>query len=127
MVKSYKDAQRYVCERLKVDTIEQARALYLAKDRQARANMLYHLGVGGGVLGISPKDYPNCAPVLRRCTCGAYWTDTQTQYEGTQHDLVYRVVCKCGKRTKWHPSNWAANVAWDKGELDEGVEQLSLF
>ena len=39
MVKSYEDAQRYVCERLKVDTIEQALA-FAGVESEAERNRI---------------------------------------------------------------------------------------
>lgn len=128
MVKSYEDAQRYVCERLKVDTIAEARAVYLKKTAQERANLLYHLGVGGGVLGLSPAEYPNIAPQLRTCDCGTIFQKLETKYVGAQHDVYYCIRCPiCGKRTPWKESSLLAFRAWDNSELDEGIEQLSLF
>lgn len=126
---TYESEQARVCRELGVNTIVEARRYYLSLDRQERSNLLYHLGIGGGVLGLAPSEYPGIAPVLRWCDCGGY-SKVAEVYDNRTQGFIYRRYCPvCGAGTGWYPSLWQANKAWDNRELtiQTKVKQLSLF
>lgn len=108
--------------------LEQMRKEYFALTTDKdRANYLWRNRIGGGVIGLSPGQYPDCLPDHEPCKfCGGEGEPVKVTKNGNVVN-DWAIQCKtCGRRTAPIWSSSTAWRMWDDGKIEEG-EQLNLF
>lgn len=99
----------------------QVRRFYLSLCDQGRANFLWDNQISGGILKLSPGQYPKAKPMHRACRCGA----------DPEQDLdphISRVICpRCGCRTAGYQMSWLAWKAWDAGDLEVDDQNITIW
>lgn len=103
------------------DNVMQVRKYYLSLCDQGRANFLWDNQISGGMLKLSPGQYPEAAPMHRVCRCGA---DPEPEL-GSDHS---RVMCqRCGCRTASYQMPWLAWRAWDTEDLEVDDQNITIW
>lgn len=107
--------------------IKTMRAEYLAlTDEQERADYLWSRRISGGVIGLSPSQYPNVPPRHEPCPfCGGAGEPVETTADmNVKNNRAIR--CReCGRQTAAHWSTLGAWRSWDDGSIG-GLGQLTL-
>lgn len=103
------------------DNAMKVRKFYLSLCDQGRANFLWDNQISGGMLKLSPGQYPEAAPMHRVCRCGA---DPEPEL-GSDHS---RVMCpRCGCRTASYQMPWLAWRAWDAEDLEVDDQNITIW
>ena len=112
----------------KSDTLEKRKELkkYLLSLSDAdRAQYMYNHKISGGVVGLSPMQYPKSEPRRRPCDCGAEPVLVKTEH------CAYVRCPMCGRQTEKRGSNIAAWYDWEDKKVSraesDGYGTLSLF
>lgn len=98
------------------------------KTDQQRADYLWNFRHGGAVLGLSPDQYPKCAPRHKRCpVCGGIGRPKNvTGNRFDTYDWIIECVA-CQRSTKKNWSVWNAWMDWDDGKVDNIDGQMTIF
>lgn len=103
------------------DNAMQVREFYMSLCDQGRANFLWDNQISGGILKLSPSEYPKAKPMHRTCRCGA-------DPERDPDPLNHRVICpRCGCRTASYQMLRLAWRAWDAEDLEVDDQNITIW